>query len=133
MKALEAYNPYDFSKTRCYVIVVDLEWYNNYIKIEHKLPNYIKKLRGVFISTNYQNEEVKHIGLISLNFNGQAFKSFQLPVPETAHQILTAHPLELNETILPNSFLQGYFYGLHNTDGRPYRISIYLHYDYDRS
>jgi hypothetical protein len=132
MNALEAYNPYNFSTTRCYVIVFDLDG-DDYIKIEHKLPNYIKKLRGVFISTTYRSAQIKHVGIISLNFNGQAFKSFQLPVPETAHQYATAQPLELNETILPNSFLQGYFYGIASAAGRPYRISIYLHYDYERS
>lgn len=132
MNAIEAYNPYDFSKTRCYIIVLDLDG-DNYIKIEHKLPNYIKKLRGVFISTTFRSSQIKHIGIISLNFNGQALKSFQLPVPETAHQPFTSHPLELNETILPNSFLQGYFYGFHSIAGQPYRVSIYLHYDYERS
>lgn len=132
MNAIDAYNPYDFSKTRCYVIVFDLDG-ANYIKIEHKLPNYIKKLRGVFISTTYKNSQIKSVGIISLNFNGQALKCFQLPVLETTHQQLTAQPLELNEDLMPNSFLQGYFYGIMNAPSRPYRISIYLHYDYDRS
>lgn len=124
----EAYNPYNFSKTRCYVIVMDID-VDGYLKIEQKLPNYIKTIKGIFVSTTYRSGTLYHIGIISLNFNGQAMKSFQLPVPETDHQLLTSHPLDLNETILPNSYLQGYFYGFASPFKQQYRISIYLHYE----
>lgn len=127
----QAYDPYDFSSTRCYVIVFN-PFESGLFKIEHKLPSYIKTLRGIFVSNTFPANNKKHIGILSLNFNGHAFKSFQLPVPNISQQPEVSAPLELHEAIQPNSFLQGYFYGLRNRQGNFYKVSIYLHYDYER-
>lgn len=127
------YNPYDFSATRCYVIVVEPKGFA-LTKIEHKLPSYIKTIRGIYVSNTYANtgpSSKNHIGILSLNFNGNAFKSFHLPVPHTRIQPEVSNPLDLYEKLEPNSFLQGYFYGIKSPLSF-YRISIYLHYDYDR-
>ena len=127
----QAYNPYDFSSTRCYIIVVNPPE-RGIFKIEHKLPSYIKTLRGVFVSNTFPEHPRKNVGILSLNFNGHAFKSFQLPIPNISKQPEVSQPLELHEAIQPNSFLQGYFYGLRNPGGTFYKLSIYLHYDYER-
>jgi hypothetical protein len=127
------YNPYDFSSTRCYVFIIEPVG-NALLKIEHKLPSYIKTIRGIYVTNTYRTlslQQKNHVGILSLNFNGNAFKSFHLPLPNTNIQPEVSNPLELYERIEPNSYLQGYFYGLKSLLN-PYRISIYLHYDYER-
>lgn len=128
MKTIEdIYKPYNFSKTRCYVIVLKVTK-NGFLKIEHKLPSYIKELKGVFVSTDCTTN-VSHLdGLISLNFNGQSFKSFQAFVYKVVQFRDCSHPQIFNEILLPNSFLQGFYYDLTNTKNFPYTIRIYLHY-----
>lgn len=128
------YNPYNFSATRCYVIVIEPKG-EALTKIEHKMPNYIKVIRGIYVSNTYVSfsaQPKRHVGILSLNFNGNAFKSFHLPLPNTIIQPEVGNPLELHETLQPNSLLQGYFYGLKSI-ASPYRISIYIHYDYERT
>lgn len=126
------YNPYDFSSTRCYVIVIEPHG-RALTKIEHKIPSYIKTIRGIFVTNTYQSNFVNHVGILSLNFNGNAFKTFHLPLPNTDLLPEAGSPLELNERLEANSFLQGYFYGMKALLPKfHYRISIYIHYDYER-
>lgn len=126
------YNPYDFSSTRCYIIVIEPHG-AALTKIEHKLPSYIRTIRGIYVSNTFRSNIVNHVGILSLNFNGNAFKAFHLPLPNTRIQPEVSNPLDLNERLEPNSFLQGYFYGIKSLLPKNYyRISIYIHYDYER-
>lgn len=128
MKTIEdIYKPYNFSETRCYVIVLKVTK-DGFLKIEHKLPSYIKELKGIFVSTDCISNATHLDGLISLNFNGQSFKSFQSFVYKVVQFRDCSHPKTFDEIILPNSFLQGFYYDLTNTKDFPYTLSIYIHY-----
>ena len=128
----EIYEPYDFSKTRCYVFRLDIGT-KDFIKIEHKIPSYVKSLTGIFVSIsglaiNEGTPTVK--GFISLNFNGQSLKCFQASVPQTYFLNDCSRPIAFDETILENSFVQGYYMGypLNFLVKVQHRVSIYLHY-----
>lgn len=124
------YNPYNFSSTRCYVLIVEPKG-KTLAKIEHKLPGYIKRIKGICVTSTLSSNVILHIGLVSLNFNGNALKSFHFPVPNTYKQPEISNPINLDELIQPNSFIQGYFFGV-KSPAKFYTVSIYIHYDYDR-
>lgn len=134
MKTIEdIYEPYNFSATRCYIFVIEVKK-DGFIKIEHKLPSYVKELKGIFVSTTNATIQGNVTGLISMNFNGQAFKSYQAVVYKTAELGDCSHPETFNDTLLPNSFIQGYYYGLAPTvstkaSPKGYTLTIYIHYE----
>lgn len=124
----DIYKPYNFSSTRCYVFELLVEK-QGFLKIEHNLPTYIKQMKGVFVSTNCI-DSINHLsGIISMNFNGQAFKSFQSVVYKNNHLDDCSHPNTFDETILPNSFIQGFYYDLTSTNNYPYSVKVYIHYE----
>lgn len=128
MKTIEdIFKPYNFSETRCYVIALQVEK-NGFLKIEHKIPSYVKELKGIFVSTNCTTNPTHLDGLISLNFNGQSFKSYQSFIYKINHLDDCSHPQPFDDTLLPNSFMQGFYYDLTQTKTYPYTLSIYLHY-----
>lgn len=128
MKTFEQiYEPYNFSATRCHVFTFNIEK-KGFKKIEYNLPIHVKDMKGVFVSTDCTIGVTPLVGLISLNFNGQAFKSFQAFVYENNSLTDNSHPFEFNETILPNSFIQGFFYDLSKSKFYPYKVTVYLHY-----
>lgn len=123
------YKPNDFSATRCYVIRLSVN-INGYMKIEQKLPVYVQKLKGVFISVSCLNSPMKAAGFIALNFNGYGLKNIQTPVIRTNLLLNCSRQVSFNEQIKPNSLLQGYYFdGTKGAGGYPYTLSIYLHYE----
>ena len=124
------YKPYDFSATRCYVLIVEPHG-KALAKIEHKLPSYIKRIKGICVTCTLNSKFILHAGIISLNFNGNSFKSFHLPVVNTYKQPEISNPLNMDEQLQPNSFMQGYFYGV-KSPSKIYTVSIYIHYEYER-
>lgn len=130
MDALEkTYQPFNFSSTRCYVAVFKIA-VAGYFKIDHKLPSYITKLKGIFVSVDCRASQSIMTGGLTLNFNGQALKNFQIAVPRTRIIKDCSHPITFDEVIKPNSIMQGYYFDLANLpDGYPYTLSIYLHYE----
>ncbi len=129
MKTIQdIYAPYNFSATRCYVIAIPVN-INGYLKIDEKLPGFIKNIKGIFVSVSCPLSQTKFAGFLTLNFNGQALKSFQSAIIRTALLKDCSHPTRFDETIIPNSRMQGYYYDTINTVfGYPYTLSIYLHY-----
>lgn len=139
----QLYEAYNFSATRCYVVVLDIPA-KGYLRIEHKLPAYIKQLKGIYVTisgfsqnagsaTNPNNKSTALpivAGFITLNFNGQSLKCFQYNVPLTMHLTDCSKAIPFNEEINKNSFMQGYYFDnmLYTTPKPPYRVSIYLHY-----
>lgn len=128
------YAPYDWSKTKCYVIPIKVNE-AGYLKIEHKLPNHIKEVKDIFISVNCTDFAsgrsiiTKIAGYISLNFNGHVFKTLATAVVKTYRFKDIRNPIPVNAELEPNSFLQGYYWDFANPhDGYPYTLSIYLHY-----
>lgn len=122
------YEPYDFSANPCYVIEYQIVT-SGYQKIEHKLPGYIQKLKGVFVSVDCRMSAGKQIGIIILNFNGQGLKNIQLPIIRSNIARDHSRPVPLDEEIQPNSFLQGFYYDMMNIPmNYPYTLKIYLHY-----
>lgn len=121
------YEPYNFSETRCYTIQLEVTK-EGFMKIEHKLPSFIKELRGVFVSTTCVDSQGHLSGLLSMNFNGQAFKSFQCFVYKNNHLEDCSHPFPFKDTIMPNSFLQGFYYDFTNSLNLPYKLTVYIHY-----
>ncbi len=129
MKTLtDILRPYNFSKTRCHIVRVDV-LNQGYTKLECKVPAYVQKLKGIYLSANSLHSGSQCIGYISLSFNGNAFKTFQTMVYQTIHLSDTSNPFPLNEQLERNSFMQGYYYDISNVLGGPYRLSIYLHYE----
>lgn len=133
MKTIEEiYEPYNFSTTRCYVFTLDIGA-KDFIKIEHKIPAYVKNLTGIFVSVSGMaiNEGTPVVkGFISLNFNGQSLKCFQASIPQTYFLNDCSNPILFEEKIEPNSFVQGYYYGypFNFSIKVQHQISIYLHY-----
>lgn len=123
----QKYEPYNFSKTSCYVFILTIDK-GGYFKIEHKVPSYIRKLKGVFITTSGHVNTLTYSGIISLNFNGQATKCFQMAVSKTDTLEDCSLPIPFDERINLNSFVQGYFYAIPAENEFPYTLSIYLHY-----
>lgn len=125
----QKYEPFNFSTTRCYVFQLAAEA-SGFIKIEHKLPKYIRQLKGICVTVNIQDGtgEPLTAGFISLNFNGQSLKCFHSPVVVSDLVNDCSLPYPLDEAIFSNSFVQGYFKAFTGEDWFPYTITIYLHY-----
>ena len=135
MKTIEQiYEPYNFSSTRCFVIKLDVGT-NGFLKIEYKIPSYVRKLKGIFVTvrgaSQYKSLQ-SEAGFISLNFNGQALKCFQSAVPQSLYLYDCSKPIPFDEDIKPNSFMQGYYQN--NALNPPSKIgltvSIYLHFSH---
>jgi hypothetical protein len=135
MKTIQnIYEPYDFTKNPCYIIGVAVNQ-PGYVKIEYKIPDFLKNLTGVFASVTCRNSSLKLAGFLILNFNQQLTKCFQLPIFRTNLYPKKDHskPVELNEEIVPNSYVQGFFYDYVGLGGEyPYTLKIYLHYKVHR-
>lgn len=123
----QKYEPYNYSSTRCYVFVLAVTK-EGYLKIEHKIPSYIRELKGVFVSTSGHLNTLTFSGVISLNFNGQATKCLQIAVSKTDSVEDCSLPIPFDEKINLNSFVQGYFYAIPAENEFPFLLSIYLHY-----
>lgn len=128
----ELYEPYNFSATRCYVFTIDVRT-KGFERIEHKIPEYVRNLKGIYVSVGgvIVNEGAPKVaGFISLNFNGQSLKCFQMSVTQTFYLNDCSKPALFEEKIEKNSFLQGYYFGypLNFVLKPEYKISIYLHY-----
>lgn len=124
------YEPYNFTENPCYIITIPITTVG-YVKIEHKLPEYIKTLKGVFVSVDCKRSLNPLAGMLIMNFNDQLFKNFQLPIIRTNLYLDSDHskPIPFNEAILPNSFLQGFYYDSVNMLSEyPYNLKIYLHH-----
>lgn len=130
----DLYAPYDWSKTKCYVIPIKVAG-SGYLKIEHKLPNHIKEVKDIFLSVNCTDHRPSKAklsrvaGYISLNFNGHVFKTLSTALLKTYFFKDTPNPFPVDAELEPNSFLQGYYWDVANpSDGYPYLLNIYLHY-----
>ena len=125
----QTYQSYDYSATRCYVFQVNIPA-AGFIKIEHKLPKYIKRLKGIFVTLDIQDGEQENAvaGFISLNFNGQSLKAYHNPVLVSDLLADVSIPYPLDEPILPNSLVQGYYNAFAVEDWFSHNLTIYLHY-----
>lgn len=128
------YKPFNFSENRTHIITLSVPapanpYIPGYVKIEKKLPNYIQHLTGIFISTSRPAVLPKLAGYATLSFNGLSLPCVQIPVMKTRFLTYSPNPYPLDEKIIPNSFLQGYYIDTigANTD-YPYTVTIYLHY-----
>ncbi len=121
------FEPYNFSATHCYVFNMRVTARGN-LKIEHKLPEYIRQLKGIFVSINSHQELVKIAGIISLNFNGQTLKCYHNAVLVTNVLNDCSHPYPLDEQLKQNSFLQGYYNATASLADAGYLLTVYLHY-----
>jgi hypothetical protein len=122
------YAPYNFTTSPFIVIPISVEA-KGYLKIEYKIPNFLQKLKGIYVSVTVGLTPSKIAGLISLNFNSQSLKAFQRAVPKTYLINDCSKPYELNETIDANSLMQGYYFDTSQSSKYPYLLSIYLHYE----
>lgn len=128
----ERYKPYNFSSTKCYVIRLPFRGVRGFGRfgIEHKLPFYIGKLKGIYITCR-SNSSLYYVGSVFLSFNEGLFKNFQYPIINTTLLRDRSHPIPLEEEIFSNSLLQGYYtLNPSGTDsGLIGYLSIYLHYE----
>jgi hypothetical protein len=125
------YEPYNFSKFPCHILSMPIS-VQGYNKLEFKLPEYLQKLKGVFASVDCKSSAGKLAGFLVMNFNDQALKNFQLPITRTNFYGMAdlSHPIDFNEIILPNSYLQGFYYdNVGIIPEYPYTLKIYLHYE----
>lgn len=122
----DIYQGYDFSSTRCYVIVLEIGA-KGYTKIDHKLPGYVRHLKGIFFNVNTLHANSDIVGYLSLNFNGQALQNIQCAIPAPKLMTNNSQPLRIDEYLEAESRMQGYFYDP-KTKFFPYNLSIYLHY-----
>lgn len=129
MKTIEQiYQPFDFSATQCYVIMLEVAQ-GNYMKVEHKLPQHIRNLKGIYVSTSRTVINSEQVAFISLNFNGQSLKCFHSPLNRTIAFDDCSSPFPMDEIIKENSFIQGFYTALDfSGEEQPYTVTIYLHY-----
>lgn len=130
MKINERYRPYDFSKSKCYVIKFDVLHNESILKIEEKLPLHVQQLTGIYITCNVTDVKERVIGFVTIMFNEGVLKTVQLPILNTNQIKHHSHPIPLNECIKSNSIMQGYF-AFYVRTKRPYTVKIYLHYERD--
>ena len=128
------YQPFNFSENRTHIITLSVPTPTNpyipgFVKIEKKLPSYIRHLTGIFISSSRPALSHKLAGYATLNFNGLSLPCVQIPVMKTRFLSYSPNPYPFDEKIIPNSFLQGYYVDVlgPNSD-YPYNVNIYLHY-----
>ncbi|HSH64398.1 MAG TPA: hypothetical protein VLB84_01050 [Bacteroidia bacterium] len=131
MKAIkELYKPFDLSSTRCYVAVFTIDTPDGYHVLEHKLPSYVQRLKGIFITVNDTvNPPSLPEGFVSLNFNGQTLRIFRQTVYSTFFSENTSRPFPFNEELVPNSYMQGYYQDYLSEKTMPYQLRVYLHYE----
>lgn len=131
---------YDFSKTKMHVIPLQVTG-SGYHKIDYKLPKHIKEIKHILLTVNctdHKDSKAKIgrlAGYVSLNFNGQTFKTLTTAIMKTYLFKDCPNPFEVNVELEPNSFMQGYYLDAANpSDGYPYTLNIYLHYipDYNK-
>jgi hypothetical protein len=129
MKTIEQiYQPYNFSATQCYVIMLEISQ-GNYMKVEHKLPRHIRNLKGIYVSTSRTTITSEQVAFISLNFNGQSLKCFHSPLSRTIDLDDCSSPFPMDEIIKENSFIQGFYTALDfDVKESAYTVTIYLHY-----
>lgn len=127
MNIKDRYKPYNFSKTKCFIIKLTVDADGKF-KIEQKLPKQIKILRDIYITTSAKADELL-IGTINLWFNEGIFKSFSLPVMNTKITRHNSRPLQLNEEMKPNSTMQGVYFHRSSILAFPFTVKIYLHYE----
>jgi hypothetical protein len=124
------YEPYNFSANPCYIIGIEIAQ-AGYNKIEQKVPDYLKHLTGIFATVTCRTSANIVAGVLMLNFNQQLNKCFQQPIIRTNSNLNAEHstPFLYDEEIIPNMYMQGFFYDQTNTPGiYPYTLAIYLHY-----
>jgi len=119
------YKPYNFSSTKCHVIEVIVSE-TGVTKIEARLPEYLKKVKGIYITSQFTGEH-RLVGYISLSFNEGSLKSFQMPVINSKAIKHNSQPIALNEEIKSGSSIQGFFLDINNY-AFSYTLKIYLHY-----
>lgn len=132
MNIEEKYRPYNFSSTKCHVVRKDFSIVGSgaaYFGIEEKLPEYIGRLKGIYVTCNGTTRLKGLFGALFLSFNEGVLKSVQLPLWPTAQLKDTAHPIPLDEEILSHSLMQGYVAVLGRRSSFSGNISIYLHYE----
>lgn len=139
MRTIEdMYMPYNFSENKTYVFTLNLSE-DIYTNILHKLPSYIKTVSGIFVSGISKEREKRFLGIISLCFNGLAYKTFRVPVYDVKYIKDCSQPFPLCEGLRSNSFLQGYFLNADAVVERTAKrsegsgkdsntIKIYIHY-----
>jgi len=132
MKSIEKkFKPYNLTANPSHIIQIEIatEVYTN---IEYKLPAHIKTITGVFISATNRETKQKLLGILTLCFNGQALKSLRVPVLDAKYLRDCWLPIELNDTIKRNSYMQGYFMSMNSTRRKLSRtnmkLTIYIHY-----
>lgn len=122
----DIFKKFSFSDTRCYVIRLTV-MAQGYMKIEHKLPSYIQQIKHLLVIGAASSD--KHtIGLVSLNFNGHAYKTLHRAIPRIKPGMDCPAPYPFDEDIQANSFLQGYYYDISKAKSFPYSLTIYIHY-----
>lgn len=123
----ERYKPYNFSATKCFVITIKVTP-TGIAKVESKLPKQMKTLKGIYVTTTANADEML-VGTLNLWFNEGIFKTISLHVMNTRGLTDRSHPLPLNEEMKPNSTMQGVYFNRGTIHGFPYLVKIYLHYE----
>jgi len=126
MNLMDAYKPYDFSKSKCHVVSIDT-FGEQALKVEEKLPLHIRRLKGIHITCNSELED-RVIGYVTLQFNEGILKTAQLPILNS--QMIKDHsnPIPINEEIKCNGLMLGYMYFLRKNK-LTHSVKIYLHYE----
>jgi hypothetical protein len=127
MKIRDRYKPYDYSKTKCFVVTLNITA-NGAYKVDKKLPKQMKVIKGLYVTTSVADKEAV-IGMLHLMLNEGILKNFQMPVMNTRLMQHHSHPIPLSEEVKPNSTLMGVYYHRQVVTAYPFTIKIYLHYE----
>lgn len=125
-KLSEIYKPYNFSSTKCFIITLNIVT-TGYYKIEQRLPEEMKTLKGVFVSPS-GSTRFKQLGFVTFGINEGRIKCFQQAVIDITKISDCSVPFPLNEPVKNNSLMQGYYYDNGRSNIYPYSLKIYLHY-----
>lgn len=130
MNIKERYKPYNFSATKCHVIVLRFPRQGGlgFYGIEEKLPAQIKTVKGIYVTCRV-NSIQGFVGGVLIGFNEAIDKCYTVPIYNSKLLQDCSHPLLLNEEISTNGVMQGWFsisqFGDVLLNGT---VTIYLHY-----
>lgn len=126
MDVFDQYRPYNFSATKCFIITIPINALVT--RIDAKLPNMIKQIRGVYVSVRSKSA-TRVAGLVSLTFNEGALFPISIPAINSSYDLLNTQPVKLEENIKPNSSVIGYYRDFGSIiSGHAAQIKVYLHY-----
>jgi hypothetical protein len=118
------------------IIELSIREPNQIVQINHKLPSYIKQVKGIYVSVKDvlaipNLSKIYDIGRLSLWFNSRQMHSVYCSVDYSEEPLDKFEPTKLNQSISTHQAITGFYIDKAKTKAEsgtfmPYTILIYL-------